>query len=170
MSVETRDRALGDMQSTISALQTDRPRSLRGARLQQILEEACVLAPLSLELIALDGALLAKAGQPEPRRAATPLTIPLRAGQDTVAYLKSLSDIPGHQAIAAMVAARLADQLVVEDELDSLANEILHTYEMLHVIYDLTATLGRSLDLEALGARSQSASSCRLARCEPLSC
>src|SRR5204863_3600590 len=45
---------------------------------------------------------------------------------------------------------RIEDCLAAEEEINSLASEIIHTYDVLHVLYDLTATLGSVMDITSI--------------------
>jgi signal transduction histidine kinase len=125
-----------------------RPRQL--ARIQEILNEACAVAPLKIELLDMTGEPLITAGRSEWLSDAAQ-DYAIRDNEQIIAWLRCSGDASIAQIVSVIVSARITDQFLADLELDSLSNEILHTYEMLHVIYDLTENLGRSLDSSSIG-------------------
>jgi signal transduction histidine kinase len=121
-------------------------------QIRSILVDACESAKLHLALWSLDGRLLMSAGDEySPPPAVDSVQIFIHNDDRIEATLTARSNEPGLYQLVRLIGRRIEDCLAAEAEITSLASEIVHTYDVLHVLYDLTATLGNVMDVTSIG-------------------
>jgi signal transduction histidine kinase/ActR/RegA family two-component response regulator len=121
-------------------------------RIRSILADASASTMLQLALWSLDGQLLVAAGddlRPNPDIASVKISI--HSDDQAVATLIGQGNQPNLYQLVHLIGQRIEDRLAAETEINSLASEIIHTYDVLHVLYDLTATLGSVMDMTSIG-------------------
>lgn len=83
-----------------------------------------------------------------PSRSPT-LAIPIHLRGQVCAHVLATAEQIDARHVAELVAAWLEDLLMIEFELGSIVHEMVHSYEELHLLYDLGGALGGVLDVKA---------------------
>lgn len=118
------------------------PPALQNESIAAIIDELALLANIQV-------ALYPCGGEPPPQPGQ--ICLPLWYGGEAVASVVCVGERDDLATVGDAVVRRLAQQLVIAAENESLVNEILHSYDVLHAIYGLTEMLGQAFDLERIG-------------------
>jgi diguanylate cyclase (GGDEF)-like protein/putative nucleotidyltransferase with HDIG domain len=125
-------------------------RLLRRERAEQFLQRMCAGTNAQVRISTVDNAPVLTAGT-APHSGPVPpttATVPVRHGQQQVALVRATSSDHRARDTASMVALWLEELLSFEDEVSSLTQEVVHSYEELHLLYELGSALGGVLDME----------------------
>ncbi|HEY8743460.1 MAG TPA: PAS domain S-box protein, partial [Chloroflexota bacterium] len=129
-------------------------------QLRQILEAACSFGAERASLTDADGQLRAWAGkggdrgQSEPGDRRIEARAAVRVGGAAVAEVLLAGLAHRHQRLARlaeMTATRLAEAWAAAQDVESLSNELLRTYEELHLLYQFSEALTGQLSVVAAG-------------------
>jgi diguanylate cyclase (GGDEF)-like protein/putative nucleotidyltransferase with HDIG domain len=116
--------------------------------LQTRLAGLCGNVPLGLVLLFGDERIVL-VQHPEPSAAAPRLVVPVPHRSKTRTDLELVGVVENAPLVATVVAQWLGDVLALEGEVGNLAQEIVHSYEELHLLYHLGGALSVILNASA---------------------
>jgi diguanylate cyclase (GGDEF)-like protein/putative nucleotidyltransferase with HDIG domain len=112
------------------------------------MQQLCAAAA-EIEIAAPDGTILFSTG---PRALGAPrssVTAPVWSVDRLIAEVVLTGTGPSLDTTASLIARWLEELFAAEQELGSLTDEVVHSYEELHLLYELGRTLGGVLDVSA---------------------
>lgn len=119
-------------------------------RVRSCVEQLTATAPVAVRLVAEHGQVMFATGSASPPSAPT-IVLPVTYMQQPLARVEVQGDGEQVPSIAHMLAYWLEDVLALEHEIGSLTHAVVHSYEELHVLYELGGVLGGVLDVAHAG-------------------
>ena len=126
-------------------------RVCRRERVKVGFERFCAGTSIFLQLLAQNGVAILTTGRRAPERGPRYLwaMAPVHYAERQIAVVTAAGPEPQAREMANHVALWLTDLLMLEGEVDNLAQEVVHAYEELHLLYELGTGLSGVLDVQA---------------------